>query len=63
MKKAVVYEVDECASCVHCWKFINSCIFYGFVDDKKIDDIYSIPDWCPLDDWVEDMPEIDQEGS
>jgi hypothetical protein len=62
MKKAVVYPADNCVICFWFDSVKGCCDKDGIDKGTPIEYTDLIPDWCPLDDWNEDIPEIDQEG-
>lgn len=45
--KQITLTIEFCEECPRC--DIDNCICLQ--EDKKIEDIYELPEWCPLEDY------------
>jgi hypothetical protein len=53
MIKKTIIIFEQCLDCPYCSEERNNDRCFSELleeDTKKIDDVYSIPNWCPLED-------------
>ena len=49
-----ILEIYKCADCIYCEYILEKVPGNRWIclknNDKQIDNLYEIPDWCPLED-------------
>ena len=48
-----IIKIENCRECIYSKKDYYYYYCYDFVKAKRIDDISTIPSWCPLEDYKE----------